>query len=421
MRRCPKCGFLLNENDRYCENCGEDCSAVEDYETAETVSLNEPKNEQKEKLKKQWKIAGIVFGAFVLVFAGILALVLFPLNNSSHSDTKTNTKSEISLTEPTTVEEGIVPLNESVVEESSNDTGARVKYDFYGFWKKYKSICVSRLSSSESDSNKYDNVKQAVDILSDVSNYDIDNGNQERTNTATKLYTPKDLSRMNIVIGTEQYSGKIMNVSAILSDTSLKTNATLCIAIMCNVSLEDAANLLNESLNKVANDQNTLSVYNNICFSYKTPGDILTLYLLAASDKFINEMSEKSNIVYLDTNYSAAEPTTAKSDKSDSSYDDYNDYDDYYDDDYILPDSGTRKLTNSDLAGLDADELELARNEIYARAGRRFNTDYIQDYFDDKWWYVGTIEPEAFTEDMLNDVEKYNVNFIRNYEKKYAE
>lgn len=105
MRRCPKCGFLLNEKDRYCENCGEDCSAVEDSETAETVSLNEPKDEQKEKLKKQWKIAGIVFGAFVLVFAGILALVLFPLNNSSHSDTKT--KSESSLTEPTTVDNSI--------------------------------------------------------------------------------------------------------------------------------------------------------------------------------------------------------------------------------------------------------------------------------------------------------------------------
>ena len=105
MRRCPKCGFLLNENDRYCENCGEDCSAVEDSETAETVSLNEPKDEQKEKLKKQWKIAGIVFGAFVLVFAGILALVLFPLNNSSQSDTKT--KLESSLTEPTTVDNSI--------------------------------------------------------------------------------------------------------------------------------------------------------------------------------------------------------------------------------------------------------------------------------------------------------------------------
>ncbi len=47
MRRCPKCGFLLNEKDRYCENCGEDCSAVEDSETAETVSLNEPKTSKK--------------------------------------------------------------------------------------------------------------------------------------------------------------------------------------------------------------------------------------------------------------------------------------------------------------------------------------------------------------------------------------
>ena len=106
----------LGENDRYCENCGEDCSAVEDYETAETVSLNGSKDEQKEKLKKQWEIAGIVFGAFVLVFAGILAVILLPLNNSSHSDTKTNTKLESSLTEPTTVEEGILPLNESDVE-----------------------------------------------------------------------------------------------------------------------------------------------------------------------------------------------------------------------------------------------------------------------------------------------------------------
>ena len=114
--------------------------------------------------------------------------------------------------------------------------------------------------------------------------------------------------------------------------------------------------------------------------------------------------------------------TTEPASIDDGSSDADDDYDDYYDgNDYILPDSGTRKLTNSDLAGLDADELELARNEIYARAGRRFNTDYIQDYFDDKWWYVGTIEPEDFTEDMLNDIEKYNVNFIRNYEEKYVE
>ena len=50
MRRCPKCGFLLNEKDRYCENCGEDCSVVEDSETAETVSLNDALTRRKTKV-----------------------------------------------------------------------------------------------------------------------------------------------------------------------------------------------------------------------------------------------------------------------------------------------------------------------------------------------------------------------------------
>ena len=151
MRRCPKCGFLLNENDRYCENCGEDCSAVEDSEVNEVVSPDE----EKEKLKKQWKIGGIVFGAFVLVFAGILALVLFPLNNSSHSDTKTKTKSESSLTEPTTVDNSIDgkgyyyfdnKFNEETVDKfmsafddegSMGDLGLGVEFDDFKYQQDY--------------------------------------------------------------------------------------------------------------------------------------------------------------------------------------------------------------------------------------------------------------------------------------------
>lgn len=101
MRRCPKCGFPLNEKDKYCENCGEDCSAVEDSEVNEVVSPDE----EKEKLKRQWKISGIVFGVVALVFAAILALVLFVPHSSSSSNTNTKTKS--SLTEPTTVDNSI--------------------------------------------------------------------------------------------------------------------------------------------------------------------------------------------------------------------------------------------------------------------------------------------------------------------------
>lgn len=151
MRRCPKCGFPLNEKDKYCENCGEDCSAVEDSETTETVSLNEPKDEQKEKLKKQWKIAGIVFGTFVLVFAAILALVLFV----PHSSSSSNTKTKSSLTEPTTVDNSIDgkgyyyfdnKFNEETVDKfmsvfddegSMGDLGLGVEFDDFKYQQDY--------------------------------------------------------------------------------------------------------------------------------------------------------------------------------------------------------------------------------------------------------------------------------------------
>lgn len=83
---------------------------------------------------------------------------------------------------------------------------------------------------------------------------------------------------------------------------------------------------------------------------------------------------------------------------------------------YILPDSATRLLTTSDISGLSMSELELARNEIYARHGRRFDTDYIQAYFNNQQWYSGTIDPDDFDYDVLSDIELANVWFIYNYE-----
>ncbi len=48
---------------------------------------------------------------------------------------------------------------------------------------------------------------------------------------------------------------------------------------------------------------------------------------------------------------------------------------------YILPASGQARLTSADLAGLSAAQLRLARNEIYARHGRRFANADLQTYF----------------------------------------
>ncbi len=83
------------------------------------------------------------------------------------------------------------------------------------------------------------------------------------------------------------------------------------------------------------------------------------------------------------------------------------------DGDYILSDSSSRYLTRDELSGLSAEELRLARNEIYARHGRKFDDTELQSYFNGKDWYEGTINPDDFKESMLNEYEKANIETIQ--------
>lgn len=80
---------------------------------------------------------------------------------------------------------------------------------------------------------------------------------------------------------------------------------------------------------------------------------------------------------------------------------------------YILPESHLKALTESDIEGLSKKELSTARNEIYARHGRKFIDSDIQNYFNSQDWYKGTIEPEDFDDDVeLNKTEIRNINFL---------
>lgn len=94
-------------------------------------------------------------------------------------------------------------------------------------------------------------------------------------------------------------------------------------------------------------------------------------------------------------------------------------------DDYVLPDSSTRLLTEEDLAPIadDARLLRIARNEIYARHHRKFkddnkNLEPMQPYFDSKEWYDGYIEADDFREEMLSKIERENIKLIQKYEAK---
>jgi hypothetical protein len=74
-----------------------------------------------------------------------------------------------------------------------------------------------------------------------------------------------------------------------------------------------------------------------------------------------------------------------------------------------------RLVTEDLLKGLSLHELRLMRNEVYARRGRAFRTEWLSQYFYSQPWY----DPrEDFTEPELSDIEKKNIETIVAYERK---
>ena len=90
------------------------------------------------------------------------------------------------------------------------------------------------------------------------------------------------------------------------------------------------------------------------------------------------------------------------------------------DSEYLLADSDSRYLTEDDLAGFTAEQCRLARNEIYARHGRRFKDPALQRYFDSLSWYNGTIEPSDFNDNVFNSYERANCSLIIDYEREHG-
>jgi hypothetical protein len=74
-----------------------------------------------------------------------------------------------------------------------------------------------------------------------------------------------------------------------------------------------------------------------------------------------------------------------------------------------------RAITEQMLHGLSLHELRLLRNEIYARHGRMFRAEWLQQYFFFQPWYN---PDENFKDDELSGNDKINVETIVKYENK---
>lgn len=85
---------------------------------------------------------------------------------------------------------------------------------------------------------------------------------------------------------------------------------------------------------------------------------------------------------------------------------------------YIFEDSSERHLDDDDVEDMDAKTMRIARNEIFARHGRKFKDKELQSYFDSKEWYEGTVDPEDFDTSVMNKYEKDNVKFLEKAEEK---
>lgn len=77
------------------------------------------------------------------------------------------------------------------------------------------------------------------------------------------------------------------------------------------------------------------------------------------------------------------------------------------------PEASTTYLDVPDVENLLPEEIEMIRNEIYARHGYSFTNIKIRRIFDDKDWYI----PMAIDiRDQLTDIEAHNIDMLLNYE-----
>lgn len=77
-----------------------------------------------------------------------------------------------------------------------------------------------------------------------------------------------------------------------------------------------------------------------------------------------------------------------------------------------------RQVTDADLFDKNALELDVLRNSIYARYGRRFRSQELQKYFSSQSWYRPIYSPKSFPDDLLTPLEQKNVVYILEYQER---
>lgn len=121
----------------------------------------------------------------------------------------------------------------------------------------------------------------------------------------------------------------------------------------------------------------------------------------AAGEKIQQEDSE---IVIPDTNSAASSDTNVEHQQPTDKLQ------------YFITHCDSEYFTENDIQTFDADMCRIARNSIYARLGRKFDDQELTAYFKQYDWYIPTIDPEDFSDEMLNQYQVANRDLIVAFE-----
>ena len=135
---------------------------------------------------------------------------------------------------------------------------------------------------------------------------------------------------------------------------------------------------------------------------------------ITTTEKYTDETIESTDISEETENYNLGLEETDITDNSTDANEDNN----TKNNDWIFPESDTRYLTQEDVDGIDMDQVRYGLNEIYARHGRTFNNQELQEYFDSKVWYSPLYTPDEFSQiesSTFNEYEKENIKFLSEF------
>ena len=84
-----------------------------------------------------------------------------------------------------------------------------------------------------------------------------------------------------------------------------------------------------------------------------------------------------------------------------------------FQDSFSRPDNSPAIWEKADLYLYPTEDLGCSEIEIYAAHGRKFDSRASIQYFSAQAWYRGLLEPNAFSDAVLSDIEKKNITLIR--------